>query len=189
MRHSAGDGARGQFPDGVGVLIALQRQVLPDKLVRHEVQADLCYLVSKALPRRAETPFRDISTYVWRNARHRRDNAPIQRLDASLRPVHGAHGLPHAGELGRLGAELRERRRLDREARAHDVERVREGDGGDAGDPAAEQARYRREAVPGVALEKLLRPESQLSRYPNMYPYPARRPCSARKGRLLPTLL
>lgn len=116
LGDAAGDGARAEFADGGGVGLAFGSEVLADALVDHEVQAD-----------------------VRRDARDGGDYAAVEREDAAFGLVHGYHRLPHAGKLfgDVFHTELLKGGGLDGEARADDVERVGDGDGGDAGEGSA----------------------------------------------------
>lgn len=147
LRHGARHGTSHQLPPSSWILLALLGQVLPDEFIHHKVQAD-----------------------IRRNAGHGRDDAPVQRRNASFCPVHDPHGLPHAGQLLGSLAEFRKRRRLDREARAHDIERVGEDDGRDAGDAAARQAREGRQAVARVPLKEVLQPKHRQHKSPSFHP-------------------
>jgi hypothetical protein len=150
LRDRTRYGARHQFPDGARILLAVEGQVLPDELVRHEIQADLLRDSSATRP---ETKIRQdrVSTYIRRHARNGRDNPAIQGHYPAFVLVHHDHGLPHAGQLFGPLAQLGERGGLDGQASADNVERVGERDGRDTGDAAAG------EAVALVALKEMLR--------------------------------
>lgn len=97
----------------------------------------------------------EVEAHVGRDTGHRGHNAPVQRKEAALGPVHIAHSGPHARQLvARALLQTLEARALDRQSRAHNVERVCEGDGGDAGEATAGQAHGRRQVGTGGRLKK-----------------------------------
>ena len=83
----------------------------------------------------------EVEANVGRHAGDGGEDAAVQGGQAAFGLVHVFQEGPHAGELFALGAlQGGEGGGLDGEPRAHDVERVGEGDGGYAGEAAAEEA-------------------------------------------------
>lgn len=133
LSHGTRDGTRRQLAHRTRVLISIRSQILAHLLVHHEVEA-----------------------HVRRDTGHRGDNAPVQRHKPTLGLVHVAHGGPHARQLVAAALfEILEAGAVNRQARAHNVERVCEGDGGDAGKATTGQAHCCRQIGPGGRLEKV----------------------------------
>lgn len=130
------DGTCTEFPNRRRILLALRCEVLSHTLVDHEVQAD-----------------------VRGDAGNRGNDATVERPDAALGLVHVRESLKHARQFLRrvLSAEGQglERGRLDRKARADDVEGVCYGYGGDAGDRTATQSSDRCKVLARRGLEIL----------------------------------
>jgi hypothetical protein len=133
LRHSTGHRARAQLPHRRRIFLALGGELSPREFVDHEVEAD-----------------------VGRHAGDGGEDAAVEGGEAAFGRVHVFEEGPHAGEFFAAGAlEGREGGGLDGEARAHDVERVGEGDGGYACETAAEEALVGAEGGAGFAFEEL----------------------------------
>lgn len=108
------------------VFIARRSQILPYRLVSHEIQANLVRLACARL-------MNTVDTYIRGDTSHCRQYTSVQCKEAPLSLVHQDKRCPHAGKILSLDlAQCRKRGRLNGETSPHYVERICEGDGGDA---------------------------------------------------------